>query len=116
MKRRSYIYLKGRNIRFLIFTAGILSIGCKKPYAPSIVASNNNYLVVEGVINAGSDSTVIKLSRTVNISGQTTANTEAGAQIFVEGDQNTSYPLKETKSGRYISVPLSLDKNHRYRL
>jgi len=52
MKRIAYISL-------LIF----LGIACKKPYNPPAIAATGGYLVVEGVINAGSDSTFIKLSK-----------------------------------------------------
>ena len=89
---------------------------CKKPYTPSVVVANNNYLVVEGVINSGQDSTVIQLSRTVNLTSKTTVNPESGARVSVQGDQNISYALKETKPGRYVSAPLSLDKSHKYQL
>ncbi len=41
---------------------------CKKPYDPPAIKSNGSYLVVEGVINSGADSTTIKLSRTVGLS------------------------------------------------
>ena len=69
----------------------IISVmGCKKPYAPAIVAANNNYLVVEGVINPGPDSTIIKLSRSVNISNKITANPLPGATVVIESDQNAN--------------------------
>ena len=50
--------------------AGELSIstGCRKPYLPPVIATNSNYLVVEGVIDPGRDSTTIRLSRTVALS------------------------------------------------
>lgn len=50
--------------RTLILLVFILGMACKKPYTPDVVASPNSYLVVEGVINSGSDSTIIKLNRT----------------------------------------------------
>jgi hypothetical protein len=89
---------------------------CKKPYAPVMVKTDSNILVVEGVINTGNDSTVIKLSRTVNLSGKNTAKPEARAQVTIEGDQQFSYTLTETDSGRYVSAPLNLDNTHKYRL
>ena len=41
-------------------------VSCKKPYFPPVISGPNGYLVVEGAINSGSDSTFITLSRTVN--------------------------------------------------
>jgi hypothetical protein len=90
--------------------------GCKKPYAPVIITVPNNYLVVEGVINSGADSTIIKLSRTVNLSGATAINPELGATVTVEGDQGVSYPLPQVDSGRYAAPPLNLDNSRKYRL
>jgi hypothetical protein len=97
-------------------SAIVVNGGCKKPYAPATVTVANNYLVVEGVINSGADSTIIKLSRTVNLAGKTTVNPELGATMTVEGDQNVSYPLPQVDSGRYAAPPLNLDNAHKYRL
>lgn len=90
--------------------------GCRKPYNPPAVNALNNYLVVEGVVNSGSDSTFIKLSRTVKLSSKVTTNPETGATVTVEGDQSTSYPLTETASGVYSSAGLHLDNTRKYRL
>lgn len=91
-------------------------IGCKKPYNPSIVKSSTNYLVVEGVINAGSDSTVIKLSRTVDVSSLVTKKPERDAIVTVESDQKSVYTLAETKPGYYVVSGLNLDVTIKYRL
>ena len=94
----------------------ITGIGCKKPYAPTIIATNSNYLVAEGVINAGQDSTTIKLSRTVNISDTVATRYELNARITVESDQNSIYPLQESGNGKYASAALNLDGSRKYRL
>jgi len=82
---------------FLLF----ILLSCKEPYDPPVIANNANYLVVEGVINTGSDSTIVKLSRTVQISAQTTANPELHAAVTVISSANTLYPLTETGRGNY---------------
>ncbi|TWI97064.1 uncharacterized protein DUF4249, partial [Mucilaginibacter frigoritolerans] len=69
---------------YLVLT--IVVISCKKPYNPPVITAPGSYLVVEGVINAGSDSTIIKLSRTVNLSSGTTNNPETGAAIIVQSN------------------------------
>ena len=91
-------------------------MACKKPYNPPVVANNGSYLVVEGVINSGSDSTKIMLSRTVNISSAVTANPVTGATLTVESDQNAVYPLNEAGNGNYVSPGLNLDNGRQYRL
>jgi len=98
----------------LCFMMIIVVISCKKPYDPPAIASPGNYLVVEGIINSGADSTVIKLSRTVNVSSKNAANPVLHASIAVESDQNNSYPLTETTNGNYVSAGLSLDNTHNY--
>jgi len=89
---------------------------CKKPYDPPSTNSSGSYLVVEGLINSGGDSTIIKLSRTVKISSKTSTNPEINALVKIEGDQNVSYPLTEISGGVYVAVGLNLDASHKYRL
>ena len=92
------------------------ALACRKPYAPPVVSSSTNYLVVEGGINSGSDSTFIKLSRTVKLTDKTSATPKLNAVLNVEGDQNTSYPLVEKGRGYYACAGLNLDNTHKYRL
>ena len=89
---------------------------CKKPYNPPAITGNGSYLVVEGVIDSGSDSTIIKLSRTVNVSSKITTNPVTGAIVTVESDQNAVYLLTEAASGQYRSAGLNLDITRQYRL
>jgi hypothetical protein len=109
MKRAKSIYI--------IIAATLIFMGsCKQAYQPSITAANGNYMVVEGVINTGPDSTIVKLSRTVNLSGRTSSTPELNAQVTVENDQNASFPLQEIGNGKYGSPSLDLDNTHKYRL
>lgn len=108
MNRKGYIYLT-------LFSS-MITISCRKPYQPPAISASNSYLVVEGVINAGPDSTFIKLSRTVKIADKIVANPETLAVLTVESDQNTSYPLTEISRGNYASRGLNLDNGHKYRL
>ncbi len=82
-----------------------------------VVSSPNSHLVVEGVINSGSDSTIIKLSKTVKLNQQVVQNPVLGAIVTVESDQNTSYPLLDLNStGNYEAPPLNLASTQKYRL
>jgi len=103
---------KWKTIFFII----AVMASCKKPYLPAAVSVPNNYLVVEGVINSGSDLTTFKLSRTVNLSSKVTTNRVSGAALTVESDQNSSYALTETTNGQYIASGLNLDNSRKYRL
>jgi hypothetical protein len=98
----------------VIFVISVM--GCKKPYNPPAISTPAGYLVVEGVINPGTDSTIIKLSRTVNVSSKTTAKTVTGAVLTVESDQNGNYSLTDKGNGYYISTGLNLNTANKYRL
>jgi hypothetical protein len=97
----------------LVIAAG----ACKKPFVPPDTLNNSGkYLVIDGVINAGNDSTFIKLSRTKKFENGIVIDHETGAQLQVEGDDNSSYPLVETVPGTYVTSGLNLNSAHKYRL
>jgi hypothetical protein len=89
---------------------------CKKPLNLIATTTNANILVVEGLINVGTDSTKIKLSRTVVIGNKTTANPEGNATVSIENAQGTVTTLKEITKGTYATPVLNLDKTQKYRL
>src|ERR1700743_3620346 len=105
--------------RYLFLTGIIIMLitNCTKPYAPKAITNVSNYLVVEGVINTGSnDSTIIKLSRTVPLSAGVGTTPELGATITIQSDNNQSYSLHDEGNGIYMSDDLNLDNTHKYRL
>lgn len=109
----SVCMLKQRLFYFIL----ILTLTCcKKPYNPPVIASSASYLVVEGVINSGSDSTTIKLSKTVNLNAQTTVNPLPGATVVVESDQDGRWPLMDDNNGSYTSPGLNLPATGNYRI
>jgi hypothetical protein len=93
-----------------------LAFGCKKPYTPAIISNANNYLVVEGIINTGNDSTIVRLSRTVNLTAGVSSLPELNATVTIQDDQNQTYNLKSNGNGIYVSPVLILDKTRKYRL
>jgi hypothetical protein len=103
--------------RLIIISSIILTAySCKKPFAPEAISSRNSYLVIEGVINSGSDSTFFRLSRTERLSARDTVIPELNAVVTVEGDNNTSYPLYDIANGNYGAPPLALTATAKYRL
>jgi hypothetical protein len=113
-RRRNLFVMSKYHIACYLLLFALLS--CRKPYDPPAITTNVNYLVVEGLINTGSDSTIIKLSRTVQIGAQTTANPELRASVTVLSSANTIYPLKETGNGYYRSPGLNLSSANTYAL
>jgi hypothetical protein len=112
-----------RNMRTWIkYSLGVIALlitlySCRQKFLPPVIATNSNFLVIEGIINSGSDSTFIKLSRTVPLNNITSIKAETGAQITVESDANITYLLKELKTaGTYACTPLNLNKAEKYRL
>jgi hypothetical protein len=105
-----------KKIIFIVAATVIIGLGCKKPYVPPVVASNTNYLVVEGVINSGQDSTIIHLSRTVALTASAGTAPELNALVMVQSDSNTSYTLAEIGNGNYAIPGLNLSASNKYRL
>jgi len=98
---------------FCVIIAGLF--GCKKAFNPQVSVIDHGYLVVEGVIDSGNDSTHIRLSRTTTLDGKT-FKAESGANVSVEGDNNTSYKLAEDLAGTYTALKLNLSVTAKYRL
>jgi hypothetical protein len=108
-----------RRTTYIICLSLLALAACRKAYTPPAVAFAGSYLVVEGVINSGGDSTILKLSRTVKLNDTTKLNPETGATVTLEGeDGNTFPPLKEsaTVKGSYINPSLVLTPGKRYRI
>jgi hypothetical protein len=103
-------------VRYALYSLVLCLLCCRKPYNPPAIAAPNNYLVVEGVINQGNDSTIIKLSKTVNLNAQTTVNPVLGATVTVENEQNNTWRLVSDGTGNYVSAGLNLPSQANYRL
>lgn len=108
--------MTGRRYLLLFLLPGIVFIACKKPYNPKVVDAPNSYLVVEGVINNGSDSTIVRLSKTVNISGNAKTSGVDNCTVSVEGEGGGTYTLIPQGNGLYAIIGLSLDVSKKYRL
>jgi hypothetical protein len=101
---------------YILIICSSLLYGCKKPYNPVVITNSASYLVVEGIINSGSDSTIIRLSRTVPLSSTNAPKPETNALVSVENESGGSIQLNELGNGRYSSGKLNLDNSLKYRL
>ena len=103
-------------VRLLV--TGILLVyslaACRERYGLPLEASREGLLVVEGNILNG-DTTKIRRSRTSPISERTLIP-ETGANVQIEGDDNSVYHLAEAEPGLYKSDFLTLNNANRYRL
>jgi len=107
---------KGLKI-FLVLIAVLASwLACKKPYSPKLVGNNTHYMVVEGIINTGNDSTIFKLTKTVAVSARLDSTAVLGAGVIIEGKSGDAHLLSELGNGRYGAGPLGLDSTKLYRV
>jgi hypothetical protein len=104
------------SISFLSFLVVflVIIISCKEKYQPDINSSSSSYLVVEGVLNTGGPTT-IRISRTTKLDNQEFIG-EAGANVTVEGKDNTTRQLLSNGNGIYNSPDLGLSLGGEYRL
>jgi len=78
----------------------LMPAGCVDPYEPGIVSSVN-VLVVDGTINNLDEPQLVRISRTVTLSGSSATQPVPGAQAEVVADAREVYPLAETQPGVY---------------
>lgn len=106
------------NWRYIIWCGIITCLGlqCTKPYNPAVVAGPNSYLVVEGNINTGTDSTTIQLSHTTNIASGITSAPVSDATVSIQDNQNEIYKLTSEGNGAYKSGLVYLDPTRTYRI
>ena len=96
-------------------------IACIKQYAPpAVVSANNNYLVVDGFINAGpNESSSFILSRTRNLGDTSTVDVpELNATISIVSQlTGATFPLTDSNNtGVYNSASLNLNTADEYQL
>ena len=94
----------------------LIVIGCKQAYVPPVHSGNTSFLVVEGFINNGQDSSYISLTHTYTLADTGSVTAELHAKLTVEGTDNTTYPLTEWGGGQYGAASLPLNNTQQYRL
>jgi len=102
-----------------LFFLGLIVLAiasCKKPYEPPVITSPYSYLVVDGVINTGADSTFIMLSRTTNLADSVKRSGEKGATVELITNGGATYPFTEVRNGVYAHEGLNLDVSKTYKL
>lgn len=104
--------------RLVILIAIVFLLGCKEEYLPPTIGGSNNFLIVEGIINSGADSTIIKLNRTLSLNDTSSEIPETGAIVLVESKSGVKHSLTHLGRGRYGTgtLPLSLSENYRLKI
>ena len=89
---------------------------CIEPFSPPEVNSPDTYLVVDGFLNVGQDTSIIALSRTQNTNETIIPVIEGGAKITVESEAGETYNFSEGSSGKYFLPPGIYNQSGKYRL
>ena len=89
---------------------------CKQAYTPPAITNPGTYLVIEGFINNGPDSTYFDLTHTFTLSDTAQTTPELNAKVSIQGTDNSSYPLGETGNGFYGAPISGLNPAIQYRL
>lgn len=94
----------------------IIQAGCKDVYNPTLKNAPSGYLVVDGNIIAGNDSTIVHLTRSVSVSDTSIVINETGASVKVESGDGDTYELQNENNGIYAAPALNISLNKNYRL
>jgi hypothetical protein len=100
---------------FLFLVLAAMQWHCVQAYVSPYKPLATGYLVVEGYIT-GNGPTSFKLSRTIPLPGDSTIPAVTGAQLQIEGSDNSIYPLTETGNGYYLLSSINMNTATRYRL
>ena len=90
--------------------------GCVEPFSPPEVNSDEGYLVVDGFLNMGADTSTVVLSRTQSASVKTSVTMEPGAKINVEEESGVTFSFTEKGNGSYFLPPVALNMSGKYRI
>jgi len=102
-----------RHSYFFIFALALL-MQCKDPYHPPFSQATQNFLVVDGFIDASGDSVHVTLSRAVALSLLQSSPPETKATVYIEDDLGTLMYLSEKTSGNYwLSNNFSFDRKYK---
>jgi hypothetical protein len=93
----------------------LLFAKCKQEYVPHVEATTTGLLVVEGFLNSSQGPTTVHLSRSSDLE-DTIFKPEFNAQVIVEGEDGSSFPLFENGNGEYTTAQLTLYDFVKYRL
>lgn len=104
--------------QLLILLTALIFQGCKQIYDPPALKKNPGFLVVDGFLNNGNDTTFIKLTRTKQLEEGPWNAAETNASLTVEDLQGAKlYSFERlNEEGVYFIPALSLNINKKYKL
>ena len=93
-----------------------IAAACKEKYVLPGGSPSTGYLVIDGVINSGQGPTTLRLTRTLGLVDSVAFRFEEGANVRVEGEDNSTHLLMQQSPGVYYNPQLTLNDDVKYRL
>lgn len=93
-----------------------MGLTCKEKYELPGGSPVTGFLVIDGVINSGNGPTTLRITRTLGLVDSVAFRNVAGANVRVEGDDNSTRLLTQMTEGFYYSPQLNLNPAVKYRL
>jgi len=103
-------------LQLIFFFALLVMAACVDPYPAPGSLGNTNYLVVDGYLNASTDSVGVKLSYSVPLAEGVSSPPEEGANVSITTPGGESIALLEVDPGLYTATGLTLNSSESYQL
>lgn len=100
----------------LVCTLSALVFSCIEPFSPPEVNSPVQFLVVDGFLNVGSDTSRVELRYTQNTNDQSAYISESGAKVSVASENGETYDFTEAGNGAYFLPPANMNSDVKYHL
>ena len=115
MRTHRLPYYFSQTARWLPLVLCCLFCRCVQTYVSPYKSPPTGYIVVEGYISNNSPTTY-RLSRSIELPGDSAIPAVSGAQVQVEGSDSSIYPLYDRGGGMYGDTTLTLNQALEYRL
>ena len=96
--------------------AFLLLTSCRDAYNPPAIKAPNAFLVVDGTVLSGDDTSYISLSRTASLSDSETFHPETAANLLIEDQSGSVFPFHERGNGLYYLAPHQFQEDRKYHL
>lgn len=89
---------------------------CVEPYPPPSAVDNASFLVVDGFLNATTESVSVKINHSVALNSSSPYPAEKGATVTIEDNNGESISLTEGDNGLYQASEFPVDPAKTYKL
>lgn len=103
-------------LKISLFALVLTLDACVEPFSAPETSSDAQYLVIDGFLNMGTDTSWVNLSHTQNASATEAYLNETGAVITAEEEQGVTFSFTEKGNGTYYLPPQNFNKSAKYRM